>query len=57
MESARNERVRAGLARRKAAACPVGHQPGASDRQQRKRSGYVAAWEPGGKRRERAMAP
>ena len=56
MESARNERVRAGLARRKAAACPVGHQPGASDRQQRKRSGYVAAWEPGGKRRLRAIA-
>jgi len=53
MESQRrSERVRAGLARRKAAGLPVGRQPGARDRRQRKRSGYVSAWELGGKRRE-----
>jgi len=39
-----------------AAGLPVGRQPGARDRRQRKRSGYVAAWEPGGKRRLRAIA-
>jgi putative DNA-invertase from lambdoid prophage Rac len=50
MESQRrSERVRAGLARRKAAGLPVGRQPGSKDRRQRKRSGYVARWE-----RERA---
>jgi DNA invertase Pin-like site-specific DNA recombinase len=51
-ESARrSERVRAGLARRKAQGLPVGRQAGARDRAQRRRSGYVAAWEPGGARR------
>jgi putative DNA-invertase from lambdoid prophage Rac len=52
-ESARrSERVRAGLARRKAAGLPVGRQPGAADRKPRKRSGYVARYE-----RERAGRP
>ncbi len=41
----RSERVKAGLARRKAEGKPVGRQPGATDRKPRKRSGYVAAWE------------
>jgi DNA invertase Pin-like site-specific DNA recombinase len=46
MESQRrSERVRAGLARRKAAGLPVGRQPGAADRQPRRRSGYLARWE------------
>jgi DNA invertase Pin-like site-specific DNA recombinase len=50
MESERrSERVRAGLARRKAEGKPVGRQPGAADRRPRRRSGYVARWE-----RERA---
>jgi len=49
-ESARrSERVRAGIARRKAAGLPVGRQPGASDLKPRKRSGYLARFE-----RERA---
>lgn len=52
MESQRrSERVRAGLAHRKAQGLPVGRQPGAKDRQARKRSGYVARWE-----RERAAS-
>jgi DNA invertase Pin-like site-specific DNA recombinase len=46
MESQRrSERVRAGLARRKAQGLPVGRQPGARDTRPRKRSGYVARWE------------
>jgi DNA invertase Pin-like site-specific DNA recombinase len=50
MESERrSERVRAGLARRRARGLPVGRQPGAADRRPRRRSGYVARWE-----RERA---
>ena len=45
MESERrSERVRAGLARRKAAGLPVGRQPGSKDRRQRKRS---AMWPAG----------
>jgi putative DNA-invertase from lambdoid prophage Rac len=52
MESARrSERVKAGLARRKAAGLPVGRQPGAGDKKPRRRSGYVSAWEPGGAHR------
>jgi len=47
----RSERVKAGLARRKAAGLPVGRQPGAADKGTRRKSGYVAAWEPGGSRR------
>jgi DNA invertase Pin-like site-specific DNA recombinase len=46
MESQRrSERVRAGLARRKALGLPVGRQPGATDRRPRKRSGYYAEQE------------
>jgi putative DNA-invertase from lambdoid prophage Rac len=41
----RSERVRAGLARRKAAGLPIGRQPGAADRKPRRRSGYVARYE------------
>jgi DNA invertase Pin-like site-specific DNA recombinase len=53
-ESARrSERIRAGLARRRAEGKPVGRQPGVKDKKARKRSGYVAAWEEGGSRRER----
>jgi putative DNA-invertase from lambdoid prophage Rac len=51
-ESARrSERIRAGLAKRRAEGQSVGRQPGATDRKPRKRSGYVARWE-----RERASA-
>ena len=46
MESQRrSERVRAGLARRRAQGLPVGRQPGAKDTRTRKRSGYMARWE------------
>lgn len=41
----RSERIRAGLARRKAEGQPVGRQPGAKDKKPRKRSGYVARYE------------
>ena len=45
-ESARrSERIKAGLARRRAEGKPVGRQPGAADKGQRRRSGYVARWE------------
>jgi DNA invertase Pin-like site-specific DNA recombinase len=45
-ESARrSERVKAGIARRKADGLPVGRQPGARDLKPRKRSGYVKRWE------------
>lgn len=47
----RSERIKAGLAKRAAKNLPVGRQPGAKDKSQRKRSGYVKAWEDGGKRR------
>jgi DNA invertase Pin-like site-specific DNA recombinase len=50
----RSERIRAGLARRRAEGKPVGRQPGIKDKKTRKRSGYVAAWEEGGARREAA---
>jgi len=54
MESARrSERVRAGLARRKAEGKPVGRQPGARDARPRRRSGYVARWE---RERDRGLA-
>jgi putative DNA-invertase from lambdoid prophage Rac len=43
--SRRSERIRAGLARRKAEGKPVGRQAGSTDRKPRKRSGYVARWE------------
>jgi DNA invertase Pin-like site-specific DNA recombinase len=45
-ESARrSERVKAGLERGRREGEPVGRQPGAKDRTQRKRSGYVARCE------------
>ncbi len=47
----RSERVKAGLARRKAEGLPVGRQPGTKDKSARRRSGYVAAWEKDGARR------
>jgi putative DNA-invertase from lambdoid prophage Rac len=54
-ESARrSERIRAGLARRRAEGKPVGRQHGAGDKKPRKRSGYVAAWEDSGNRRAAA---
>jgi len=46
--SGRFERIRAGLARRKALGLPVGRQPRARDRGKRRRSGYVARWERAG---------
>ena len=48
----RSERVRAGLARRRAAGLPVGRQAGSKDKAPRRRSGYLKQWEPGGTRRE-----
>lgn len=48
----RSERIRAGIARRKAAGLPVGRLAGARDKHPRKRSPYVASWEAGGARRE-----
>jgi putative DNA-invertase from lambdoid prophage Rac len=45
----KSARVKAALARRKAEGLPVGRQPGAVDKQPRRRSGYVQRWE-----RERA---
>jgi len=54
-ESARrSERMKASIAKRKAEGRPVGRRKGSKDQEGRKRSGYVAAWEPGGARREAA---
>jgi DNA invertase Pin-like site-specific DNA recombinase len=47
----RSERVKAGLARRRAEGKPVGRRTGAQDRKPRRRSGYYARWE-----RERTIA-
>jgi putative DNA-invertase from lambdoid prophage Rac len=48
----RSERIKAGLARRKADGKPVGgRKPGSKDRKPRATEGYVAAWGEGGKRR------
>lgn len=45
-ESARkSQRIKAGVARRRAAGQPVGRVKGAKDRKPRKRSGYVKRWE------------
>jgi len=41
----RSERVKAGLAKRKADEKPVGRQPGATDKKPRRKSGYNARWE------------
>jgi len=55
MESQRrSERTKIGLAKRKAEGLPVGRKPGAKDKKPRKRSGYVAAYEPGGSRHKPA---
>lgn len=51
----RSERIKIGLAARKAQGKQVGRQPGVRDRKPRKRSGYVAAWEEGGARRKAQM--
>jgi DNA invertase Pin-like site-specific DNA recombinase len=47
----RSARVKAGLARRKAAGQPIGRRAGSRDVGKRNRSGYVASWEAGGSRR------
>jgi DNA invertase Pin-like site-specific DNA recombinase len=47
----RSERIRAGLARRRAEGKPVGRVRGAGDKKPRRRSGYVASWEQDGRRR------
>lgn len=48
----RSERIKAGLARKKAAGEKVGGgHVGAKDRKPRQREGYAAAWAPGGARR------
>ena len=44
----RSERVKAGLERRRAEGKPVGRVAGTKDKNPRRRSAYVAAWEPGG---------
>ncbi len=41
----RSQRVKAGLARRRAEGKPVGRQQGAKDKRRRKRSGYYLRWE------------
>lgn len=41
----RSERIKIGLARRKAEGKPIGRQKGATDVKRRRRSGYVARWE------------
>jgi DNA invertase Pin-like site-specific DNA recombinase len=48
--SDRSDRIRNGLARRRAEGKPVGRQHGATDKKQRRRSGYVASWEDGPRR-------
>jgi DNA invertase Pin-like site-specific DNA recombinase len=50
-ESARrSDRIKNGLARRRAEGKPVGRQRGAVDKKQRRRAGYVASWEDGPRR-------
>ena len=46
----KSERIKAGVARRKAEGLPVGRQAGAADKKARKRAGYVASWEGGARR-------
>jgi putative DNA-invertase from lambdoid prophage Rac len=49
----RSERIKAGLARRKAEGKQVGgRKPGAQDKRRRSADGYKAAWQEGGARRE-----
>lgn len=47
----RSRQIKIGLEHRRAEGLPVGRKQGARDRAPRKRSGYVAAWEPGGAHR------
>lgn len=47
----RSERMKISIAARKAKGVSVGRTKGAADKGKRKRSGYIAAWEEGGKRR------
>jgi putative DNA-invertase from lambdoid prophage Rac len=57
MESRRkSERIKAGLARRKAEGDRIGRKPGSKDKTPRRRSGYVAAWEQNGARRAAVQA-
>jgi putative DNA-invertase from lambdoid prophage Rac len=49
----RSERVRAGLARRKAAGLPLGRQPGAKDKAPRKRAGYAERYDRQGRKTRR----
>jgi putative DNA-invertase from lambdoid prophage Rac len=50
-ESARrSERVKAGLARRRAQGLPVGRKPGSKDKGPRRKSGYYRSWEDGPRR-------
>ena len=58
-ESARrSERIKAGIARRRKEGLPVGgRKPGSKDRRNRPTDGYVAAWAPGGARREANAKP
>jgi DNA invertase Pin-like site-specific DNA recombinase len=53
----RSERIRAGLARKRAEDPDYkgGRKKGATDRKRRNRSGYVKAWEEGGARRQAAQ--
>jgi len=53
----RSERIKAGLARRKAEGLPIGRKQGAVDSKRRRRSGYIAAWEEGGARRRPRTPP
>jgi len=50
----KSERIRAGVARRRAAGLPVGRKPGAQDSKPRRRSGYVQRWERSRTDRERS---
>lgn len=50
----RSQRIKAGLERRRAQGLPVGRQAGSRDKTPRKRSGYVAMYEPGGTRHKAA---
>jgi putative DNA-invertase from lambdoid prophage Rac len=52
----RSERIRAGLARRKAEGKAIGRQAGALDKSKRRKSGYVKSWEDGGARRAASEA-
>jgi putative DNA-invertase from lambdoid prophage Rac len=47
----KSERMTDNIAGRKASGKSVGRKPGSTDSGPRKRSGYLAAWEPGGARR------